>query len=189
MGRTNCEIDDIKVPKNPAVPIARVKFEIRLLNYRGKPMAGANCVLDWTTPKTGAEHLKGVTDGDGVVRFAVPTPAATRVHSGTLKVEVFPSAPPLELNVVLLGTIRPTDDPEGVKVRLNNLGYTEDLTAALGSTFQQPFVRALERFRFANKIFDPKTLAPIGPAAPPLEPATKDRLEQAHDTRGPLLVP
>ena len=185
MAGTDCEIDDVHVSKSPAVPAPPVKFQIRLLDYQGKAMANRNCTLDWNKL-----NLKAVSDGDGVVQFSVPAPRPNQpmTLSGTLHVEAFPSAPTLDINVVMLSALKPADTAEGAKVRLANLGYREDLNST-SSQFGASDTRALQRFRFANKIYDPKTLLPTGPETPPVDPATKARLEQAHDTRGPLLAP
>ena len=88
----------------------------------------------------------------------------------------------------MLLQLLPGDQAEGAKVRLNNLGYSSG-TGFSGSAFRDQDVRALDRFRFANKIFDPKTMAPTGPDAPPFDAPTRDRIEDAHDKGGPFLVP
>jgi hypothetical protein len=176
--------DDSRVVKAPAVPPPRNPFEIRFLDYHGRPMAGMKCTLDWGKEKA----LPGTTDGDGVVKFSVPTYGSTHTLSGTIHIELFAGRPPINFEVVMLLQMPPGDQAEGAKVRLNNLGYGFGAKWS-GASFGDQAVRALDRFRFANKIMDPKTLLPTGPAAAPFDAPTKNRIEQAHDTRGPLIAP
>jgi hypothetical protein len=176
--------DDIKVPKAPAVPPPNNPFWIRFLDYHGKPMSGIACTLDW-----GKQNgIPGTTDGDGVVKFSVPTFGSTHTLSGTIHLQLFPGKPTIDFDVVMLVQLLPADQPEGMKVRLSNLGYSSN-TGWSGANFGAPAVRALDRFRFANKIMDPKTLQPTGPVAAPFDGTTKARIEEAHDGRGPFIVP
>jgi hypothetical protein len=94
----------------------------------------------------------------------------------------------LDLNVVMMLQLLPGDQAEGVKVRLINLGYSTGKGFS-GSAFQDYDVRALDRFRVANRILDSKTMVPTGPDAPPFDAPTRDRIEDAHDKGGPFLKP
>ena len=163
--------------------VPSAKFEIRFLDYKGSPLAGKKCVLDW-----GSQKLPGTTDGSGVVKFSVPSYGSTHRLSGIIHVEVFAGQPPLDMEVVMMLQLPPGDQAQGVKLRLNNLGYLSG-TGVAAPAFSDQDVRALDRFRFANKIFDPKTMVPQGPDAPPFDAPTKDRIEDAHDKGGPLMKP
>ena len=63
------------------------------------------------------------------------------------------------------------DPDEGFTFRLGNLGYLDSSKTGGGATFGVEAQRALDRFRFAQKLVDAKTLAPTGPMAPPSVPA------------------
>jgi hypothetical protein len=173
--------DDLRVPKAPGVPLPRTPFEIRFLDYAGKPMANMKCTLDWR-----AEKLPGVTDANGVVKFRVPTTGTT---FGTLHTEAFAGQPPQDINVVMQLPLTGGETASGAKFRLANLGYLESTKATSDQTFGAEAVRALDRFRFAQRIVDAKTLVPTGPAAPPFDAATKARLEAVHDTLAAFVAP
>jgi hypothetical protein len=186
--------DDPKVPdgkKLPAVPLAQNPFSIRFLDYNGRPMAGMKCMLDWG-PQTGAKGIPGTTDAHGIVKFTVPTHAATRRLAGVIHIEAFPGAKVLDFDVIMLAQLPAGDQAQGVKPRLANLGYLMENpkgTTLSGADFADAAIRALERFRFANKIIDAKTLQSSGPTAAPFDAATKSRIEDAHDGKGPLIAP
>jgi hypothetical protein len=175
--------ENLQAVKAPAVPLPRNPFSIRFLDCHGVAMAGMKCILDWRQ-----EKIPGTTDKEGIVKFTVPTHKSTFAVSGTIHIEAFPGAAPLEFEVVMLSQMRPATEAEGAKARLFNLGYLPDVSHVLGPSFKDEEVRALDRFRFANRIVDTKTLAPLGPIAPPFEAATAERLENAHEGRGPLTV-
>lgn len=73
-------------------------------------------------------------------------------------------------------------------MRLSNLGFLA-LTSLTSNPPNDAEKRALERFRFAHKLIDPKTLLPVGADAPPFDAATVDRLQKVHDTRAPYPPP
>jgi hypothetical protein len=175
---------DLNVPKSPGVPLPRVPFEMRFIDYEGNVLSARKCVLDWR-----AEKLPGVTDSDGVVKFTVPTFGSTGSLSGVIHLEVFVGQPPIDIEVVMLLRMPAADDAAGAKARLGNLGYLDSAKAQGGATFTAEHVRALDRFRFAHKIIDAKTLVPTGPTAAPFDAATKDRLEKVHDTRAAFVAP
>ena len=83
----------------------------------------------------------------------------------------------------------PADQAAGLKARLSNLGYLDSARGQGGATFGDPDLRALDRFRFAHRIVDAKTLLPTGATAAPFDAATKDRIEKIHDTRSPFVTP
>ena len=173
--------DDLRVFKSPGVPQPRVPFEMRFLDYQGKPVANRKCTLTWRT-----EKIPGTTDGDGVVRFTVPTFGSTGTLQGDIEIELFAGQPPVKMDVVMLLQMPAADQAAGLKARLANLGYLDAAKGQGGATLSAEHVRALDRFRFAHKLVDPKTLLPAGPVAAPFDAATKDKLEKVHDTRAPF---
>jgi hypothetical protein len=183
-GRDPKVADDLRVPKSPGVPLARVPFRVRFLDYDGKPLAGKKCTLDWR-----AEKLPGTTDADGVVQFKVPTFGSTGTLNGVIHIEVFTGQAPLDVNVVMLLQMPPANDVAGLEARLANLGYLDQAKVQGGPPMNSQGLRALDRFRFAHKLIDAKTLQPVGPTAPPFDAATKDRIEKVHDTVTPFVVP
>jgi len=176
--------DDLRVPKSPAVGLPRVPFEIRFLDVNGRAMANMKCTLFWRQ-----EKLPGTTDADGVVKFSVPTFGSTRDLFGDIEIEMFPNRPPAKIGVVMLLTMPAADTAEGLKPRLGNLGYLDSAKSQGGASFGAPEARALDRFRFAHRLVDAKTLQPSGPTAAPFDAATKDRIEKVHDTRALFAAP
>jgi hypothetical protein len=159
----------------PAVP-GKVRIRIRLLDINGNALASKNCTIDW-----GPQTIKAVTDSDGVLQVDV----SSRDRGGSLTVELFKKA---GFDPVISLVLRPPsagDQVVGLKSRLNNLGYLAVEPVNLG-TMDAPASRALDRFRSANGLVDANGL-PVGPTAAPFDTATKDRLENAHDTRGKLV--
>lgn len=176
--------DDLRVPKSPGVPLPRVPFEIRFIDVNGRAMANMKCTLFWRK-----EKLPGTTDADGVVKFNVPTFGSTGDLFGDIEIEMFANQPPIKIGVVMLLSMPPADKAEGLKPRLGNLGYLDSARAQGGASFGAQETRALDRFRFAHRIVDAKTLQPSGPVAAPFDAATKDRIEKVHDTRAPFVAP
>lgn len=157
----------------PAVPKTR-KVELRLLDINGQPMRQADCLFE----KGAGFSEFSSTDDDGRVAFDLPltvldgdltvTPRADRALQ--LKLKVF------------ITKLEDAGTLPGAQARLNNLGYlalSGTPAQALADLSDEPFERALARFKRANHL-------PPG-AKDALEPAVKDRLADAHDTRtGPL---
>lgn len=148
---------------------------MRLLDINGNPLSGKNCTLDWTGAIT-----KGTTDGSGVFEANV----ASRDKNGDLTVELFKDTNKNPVIHVILKPPVAADQVEGLKRRLNNLGYLALGGSAVGG-MDDPGVRALDRFRFTNGIVNADGTAK-GPKAAPFDPETKNRIENAHDTLGPL---
>jgi hypothetical protein len=158
-----------------AVP-STARIRLRLLDINGKALAGKNCVVDW-----GGTSITATTDSDGVLQVDV----STRYVQGYLTVDLFRNAVNNPQIGLILKTAWTADSVEGMKRRLNNLGYLALDSATIG-TMDKPALRALDRFRFDNGLVDATGL-PVGPTAPPFDAATIARIQNAHDTIGNLV--
>ncbi len=165
----------------PAVP-PRDVVQIRLVDERGKPLRRITCRVVDSVRVHSAPDLG--TDDDGIVNVRLPRQKV--VGQLVLEAKMFTKMPvriPLEVR-----PLEGADTLAGVRARLQNLGYLAMKSdAKLDAPADDQLALALDRFRFVNKIVD-KDLVPIGPAAPPLDDRTRQRLEAAHDTpQGKLL--
>jgi N-acetylmuramoyl-L-alanine amidase len=98
-----------------------LKIAVRLLDWDGKPSAGKSCTLTVHDDKT-----KETTDGDGVVRKAIPRSA----HQASLVVLGDESDDDGEgqveherVHTLAIGSLDPIDTISGVQARLLALGY------------------------------------------------------------------
>jgi hypothetical protein len=155
-------------------------FDIRIVDVHGQALAGVECDVD-SESKT---LLSGVTaDANGVLHIAVPATKLLFLSVHVSKDELLT----MRLDVSGYGG---GETVTGARARLNNLGYLalgdED---PIDGPSDDPFTRALDRFRYANRIVDSNDL-PIGPTGEPLDDQTKQRLETAHDdSSGNLIDP
>ncbi len=153
----------------PVVP-TKLKFDIRLVDVHGEPLAGVACDVD-SEKETLVSGLR--TDSNGVLHLVVP---ATKLLF--LSVPIGGEVLTLRLDVRTYGGGETVD---GARARMNNLGY---LAMADGDAVDAPpddaFRRALDRFRYANRLVNGDDF-PDGKADAPFDDKTKARLEEAHD--------
>jgi hypothetical protein len=95
--------------KNHRFLVKRTKLQlaVRLLDWKGEPLAGAPCVLE-----VDGREEELVTGGDGVVRANIPR---TAKHA-TLTVDG-------QVLDLAIGYLDPSGEPVGLPARLNALGY------------------------------------------------------------------
>jgi hypothetical protein len=166
------------------VPVApkRINLQLKMLDIEGKPLSAAPCQLDYGPPEH-AQFRELTTDSDGMLKFWIPAGPAGRPAFLTF----FPGDElvTMELEVTDFGEAHTVS---GARARLNNLGYmalrdSERVDAAI----DDKLTRALDRFRFVNRIVDANHL-PKGSMTAPFDQQTADRLSDAHDGGGPLLI-
>jgi N-acetylmuramoyl-L-alanine amidase len=98
------------------IKLQRILFRVKVKDENDAPIAGKKFRLD-----VAGSRFSGTTDGDGIVEQRIP------VDATSARLWVFFSAD-LEDGEYLMwdvgvGYLDPTDTPEGVQERLNNLGF------------------------------------------------------------------
>ena len=160
-----------------AVP-GKVKLLLRLLDINGNPFVNTECVLEWGGLE---DTLTSTTNGAGLLMADVPSEAIQFLL--TVKLFTVEASNP-QFTVYMQPSVN-ADQVIGMKRRLNNLGYLAlDPKPRVGD-MDEVALRALKRFRCANGILDALS-KPTGATAAPFEAQTQQRIENAHDTLGPL---
>jgi len=118
------------------------KLSVRLTDALAHPYAGKHYEL-----RSEGFRLEGTTNDDGLVEHDLPKSA--RVAHVELWVETYPTGR-RQTYVFVLEEMAPIESPEGLRVRLKNLGYYEGPTE--GDHMGEPTAAALRRFQREHEL-------------------------------------